>query len=62
VTIDATAPIIDYVRDAFGTGVRHLAGPIDVDVVAATSLDIGCLFNARDEESGAWVRFQGRVT
>ena len=51
-TIDATAPIIDHVRDAFGAGVRFLTGPTDADVVAANSLEIGCLFNARDEESG----------
>ena len=52
VTIDATPPIIDYVRDSFGTGVRFLLGPTDPDVIAATSLDIGCLFSSRDQESG----------
>ena len=51
VTVDATAPMIDYVRDSFGAGVLHLGGA-DADVVGATELEIGTLFTARDTESG----------
>lgn len=51
VTIDATKPIIDYLRDTFGPGYRTLGGA-EADVVAATDLEVGLLFSVRDDESG----------
>ena len=51
VTIDATKPIIDYMRDAFGPGYRTLGGS-EVDVVNAVDLEVGCLFATHDDESG----------
>ena len=50
-TVDATPPIIDHVRDAFSAATPSL-GDDDADVVGATDLEIGCLFSARDAESG----------
>ena len=51
VTVDATPPIIDYVRDTFGPSLRFLGGN-EADVVGSTELEIHTLFNARDPESG----------
>ena len=52
VTVDATPPIIDFVRDSFGSGVRTLMGIVDSDVVAAINCEIGSLFSVSDAESG----------
>ena len=51
VTIDATPPVVDYVLDVFSGGVPFLGGR-EADLIAATDLDVGCLFTARDAESG----------
>ena len=51
VTVDATKPIVDYVRDTFGHGMLYL-GNDEADVVGATDLEVGTLFSVRDAESG----------
>lgn len=50
ITVDVTAPIIDYVRESFGSGVRTLSST-DVDAVAGTEVALSCFFAARDDES-----------
>ena len=50
VTVDATPPLVDYVRDMFSIPFLP-AGGLDADMVGATSMDIGCLFGVRDLES-----------
>lgn len=51
VTVDATPPLIDYVHDTFRGSVPYLGGQ-EADVVGSTELDVGCMFSARDLESG----------
>ena len=54
VTIDATPPEVNYVRDVLGTAIPHLQTPVteDASAVATDSLEIGCIFSVRDPESG----------
>jgi hypothetical protein len=51
VVVDSSPPIIEYVRDSFGDGVRSLGGS-EADAVASVDLEIGCLFLANDADSG----------
>ena len=54
VTVDATPPVIAYVRDAIGSGFPHLRGANgeDAEAVARSALEVGCLFHAYDLQSG----------
>ena len=49
VTVDASAPLIDYVRDTFG---QLFLGGVEADVVSGTELEIGTTFAVRDPDSG----------
>ena len=65
VTVDATPPVIAYVRDAIGSGFPHLRGANgeDAEAVALNALEVGCLFHAYDLQSGLrgeWVADCGR--
>ena len=51
VVVDATKPIIEYIRDVFRPGIQTLGGS-EVDVIAVTDVEVGCLFSTHDDESG----------
>jgi hypothetical protein len=51
ITVDATPPIILYVRDGFPDDTPHL-DPDDPDLVRGMELEVGTIFDAYDPESG----------